>query len=243
MLTLVIDLDTDLYQVCYAAQQAVDWDGTGIYTVYADLGSAISMLEAKIKGYQKELGAAGSILCLSDPGGCFRSEIYPEYKANRNPSMNRPLLYQPLREYLHREYPVEELPNLEGDDAVGICATEGGGIMVSIDKDMKTVPGILWNPSTGEKTVITPEEADRNHLIQTLTGDRVDNYPGCPGVGPKKVDKILVEGTWGEVVSAYEKADLTEEDALVQARVARILRAGDYNRETGEVNLWTPTSI
>ena len=45
---------------------------------------------------------------------------------------------------------------------------------------------------------------------------------------------------WSCIVSAYEKAGLNERDALQQARCARILRHGDFNFETQEVNLWTP---
>lgn len=46
---------------------------------------------------------------------------------------------------------------------------------------------------------------------------------------------------WSCIVSAYEKAGLTEQDALVQARCARILRHGEYNFKTKKVKLWTPT--
>ncbi|NRP84102.1 exonuclease [Marinobacterium sp. xm-d-509] len=45
---------------------------------------------------------------------------------------------------------------------------------------------------------------------------------------------------WRCIVSAYEKAGLTEQDALVQARCARILRHGEYAFETKKVKLWTP---
>ena len=83
--------------------------------------------------------------------------------------------------------------------------------------------------------------ADRFHLYQTLVGDQTDNYKGCPGVGPVKAETALgANPTWASVVGCYEKAGLTEEDALVQARVARILRHGEYNKMTCEVKLWTP---
>jgi DNA polymerase-1 len=42
------------------------------------------------------------------------------------------------------------------------------------------------------------------------------------------------------VVAAYEKAGLTEEDAIVQARVARILRYEEFNQKKEEVLLWNP---
>lgn len=55
-----------------------------------------------------------------------------------------------------------------------------------------------------------------------------------------KTDLAPYENWWHSVVSAYEKVGLTEADALVQARCARILRHGEYNFETKEVHLWTP---
>jgi DNA polymerase-1 len=45
---------------------------------------------------------------------------------------------------------------------------------------------------------------------------------------------------WSEVLATYEKKGLTYEDALIQARIARILRGDEYNLDTGEMNLWTP---
>lgn len=45
---------------------------------------------------------------------------------------------------------------------------------------------------------------------------------------------------WDGVVSLFDKAGLGEEEALVQARVARICRASDYNFKTKQVKLWTP---
>ena len=45
---------------------------------------------------------------------------------------------------------------------------------------------------------------------------------------------------WSAVVSTFEAKGLTHADALLQARLARILRREDYDRETGEITLWTP---
>ena len=88
---------------------------------------------------------------------------------------------------------------------------------------------------------VTQEQADYNHLLQTLTGDSVDGYSGCPGIGPKRAEKILETCDWDSVVSAYNKAGLEEQDALVQARVARILRWGEYDKRKKEPILWNPS--
>ncbi|NBS69172.1 hypothetical protein EBT31_09700 [bacterium] len=47
---------------------------------------------------------------------------------------------------------------------------------------------------------------------------------------------------WETVVQTFEERGMTEEDALLNARLARILQYTDYNFDTDEPILWTPTS-
>jgi DNA polymerase-1 len=81
-----------------------------------------------------------------------------------------------------------------------------------------------------------------------VLGDAVDGYSGCPGIGPKKAETVLANAKdgvspWGVIVGAYVKAGLDEEDALLQARLARILQFGDYDLKTNKVKLWEPPTI
>jgi DNA polymerase-1 len=146
-------------------------------------------------------------------------------------------------------YKVLRHEGIEADDVMGILATkpgnEGRTIIVSDDKDMRSIPGKLWRENGDperEVIEITEAEADRYHLYQTLVGDQSDNYPGCPGIGPKKAEGVLKgDNPWAAIVAAYTKAGLTEEDALVQARVARILRWSDWCHETKQPKLWSPS--
>lgn len=112
---------------------------------------------------------------------------------------------------------------------------------------MKTLPVRLWSQDDRLAYKNSEVIADWYWMSQTLSGDATDGYKGCPGVGPKRAADILGEPgrhelpeLWERVVKAYEKAKLTEDDALVQARCARILRHTDYNLDTGEISLWTP---
>jgi DNA polymerase-1 len=163
-----------------------------------------------------------------------------------------------MRAWAHETYRTYERPGLEGDDVLGILATHptlipGEKIVVSLDKDLRSVPctlvnyGGIVNPKIKETPpqIITVDEADRFHMQQALTGDRVDGYPGCPGVGPVRAARILggcttISEMWVRVVHAYQEKGLGEEIALQNARVARICRAQDYNFTTKEVILWTP---
>ena len=74
------------------------------------------------------------------------------------------------------------MPTLEADDAMGIYATKHpGNIIVSPDKDMRQIPGKLYNMD--EVIDITPEDGMQWHYIQTLAGDQTDGYSGVPGIG------------------------------------------------------------
>ena len=132
------------------------------------------------------------------------------------------------------------MPTLEADDALGIYATRNpGAIVVSPDKDLRQIPGLLYDYK--ETVTITPEEGAKWHLIQTLAGDATDGYGGCPSYGIRRAAALLDEKgySWKTVVEAFESKDMTEEDALRNARLARILTKDDYDDKTG-VKLWTP---
>ena len=120
--------------------------------------------------------------------------------------------------------------------------------LLNQQKDFKAIPCKLYNPDKPELGVedITEGAADRHHMFQTLVGDSSDNYKGCPSVGPVKANKILddcdgAEETWEAVLKNFDKAGLSSKHALVQARLARILRHGEYDFETRKVKLWQPT--
>jgi DNA polymerase-1 len=168
--------------------------------------------------------------------------------------MRKPLCFTAIRERLEQTYKVAKYPTLEADDVMGILATKGVGdtIICSMDKDMMQIPGKLWDGK--DLHVITETGGDYWHMYQTLVGDTTDGYKGCPGIGPAKAQKLLQEaidsnahlsGTvahccWPAVAEAFENAGLTETDALTQARLARILRASDWDFNKKEVKLWQP---
>ena len=154
-----------------------------------------------------------------------------------------------LREHLVKEWGATIIEPLEADDVLGIWATDKAfhagerKIIVSSDKDMRTLPCELWNPNKPEVGIekITRASANKYHLFQTLVGDATDGYAGCPTIGPTRAARILdASPTWEAVVDAYQQQGLTEQDALKQARLAKILRVSDYNAEKGKVKYWKP---
>lgn len=113
--------------------------------------------------------------------------------------------------------------------------------------------------------------ATRKWMMQTMMGDSTDGYTGIPRIGEKKAEEILqnprrlmksvktlqsgknkgkqkIEWVlggqctlWESMVSHAAKADMSEAELIVQARVARILRDGEYDAEKNTIKLWTPT--
>lgn len=238
----LIDADILLYQAACAVEKEIDW-GSDMWTLHSDAREGKMMMDIAIAEIKEATKTKDFILCFSSPNN-WRFRVLADYKANRI-STRKPVCYHALKQYSEDTYDTRSYGTLEADDVIGLIATAPGDetdyIMVSQDKDFKSIPGKHYNPRTQEFFTIDRQSADRFHLYQTLVGDQTDNYKGCPGVGPVKAENVLTAcPNWTGVVGCFEKAGLTEEDALVQARVARILRHGEYNKMTCEVKLWTP---
>lgn len=249
MLQFLIDADMVVFESCASEMIPVEWeDGLWTYQVTeADIQNHIDSIVERILGdvctklnYE---GQWGITMCFSDANSNFRKRIYPEYKANRK-HLRKPLCYPTIVQWVKDNYNTLQLPDIEADDCVGILATSLGGDIVNVsgDKDFKSIPGYFYNYQKAEISRISRKEADRWFLTQTLIGDTADHYPGCPTVGIKTAEKIFDKfgATWETVRDAFIAHGKTEEDALTQARVARILRAEDYDMEKQEVKLWSP---
>lgn len=260
MRVLLLDSDVLVYRFAYACEAPVRWD-EDTWTYYGDLGKAKREMLHFVKELVENMAADEVRHFLSDSKENWRREVYDGYKGKRSGWMEvaqgmipkhgprRPMLWKPMRDWLVEEHGALIVDGLEGDDLLGLEATAPSTntfIMVSIDKDMRTVPGWHFNPDLPLDGVfqVTEEQAARYHMFQTLMGDATDGYPGCKGVGKVRAAKILdgadtwENGMWDAVVNAYERAKLTEHDALMNARVARIMQHGDY--VDGEVRLWEP---
>lgn len=249
MKTALIDADTLIYEASLAAEQPIEW-GDDLWTLHASMAEARFRFDSLVETIKTATGADTLVLALSDGDASarWRNKVMASYKFNRK-RVRRPVCYVPLRAYCHETYTTFERPSLEGDDVLGILMThpniiKGDRVLVAIDKDMRTIPGEHYNYTKEDHFVITPGEAAYHHMLQTLTGDTTDGYPGCPGIGKvtaaRLLDGELVENYWPIVVKAYEKAKLSEEVALQNARVARICHHTDYDFNKKEVILWTP---
>ena len=240
-MSLLIDADFIVYKCCAASETEIDF-GEDLIVVTSKFTEAYEYVERELYNIANDLGCFDeSILFFSDSVN-FRKSIDPAYKGHRN--RKKPCGYKRVINKLKEDYHVVVMPSLEADDAIGIYATkEKGHIICSPDKDMRQIPGDLYD-LTNEVVTITKEEGDRWHLIQTMAGDQTDGYGGVPSIGIKRADALLTEkgATWNTVLETFLEKGLTEDDALMNARLAKILQVEDYDFTNQEPRLWSPSS-
>ena len=154
-------------------------------------------------------------------GPNFRHEKYPEYKANRPPMPDDLAVQIPYIKKIvtaHNIHTLEE-QGVEADDLIASAArtlTAAGCkvIVVSGDKDLLQLVGrdiILWDPM--KDVVMDPEAIKKKYNVApeklldlfALTGDKSDNIPGVPGIGPKSAEKLINE--FGSLENLYENMD------------------------------------
>lgn len=266
--TLLVDADIIAYQVASTHEEVFYWDGKeNAPAVVTDLEKALKTADERLSELMYTLRADNLVIGLTDRGNEFRKDFWPDYKGNRKG--RKPELLFPLLEHFEKNYKTFKRPRLEADDCLGILSTHptlitGEKIIVSEDKDLQSIPGLLFNPAKdSEPRKISKLQADRFHLSQAIIGDTTDNYPGARGVGPKspEVAGVMaaqsVTEAWGHVMAAFTRAAIKEAvkvgkeptdinmvavttQATIQARCARILRASDWNFKEKRPVLWYP---
>ena len=237
---LLIDADFIVYKSCAAAESEIDF-GNDVILVTSDFSDAYGAAKRELTKLENKFGSFSTMILFFSDSVNFRKKILPEYKGHRN--RKKPCGYKRVINKLKEEYKVIIKPGLEADDTMGIYATRyTGNMIVSPDKDMRQIPGKLYN--FDNVFTVSKEDGAKWHLIQSCAGDQTDGYSGIPGIGVKRAEALFNEHgySWKTVVKAFKDKGLTEDDALVNARLARILTSDDYDFKAKEPILWSPTS-
>lgn len=272
MTKVYIDGDVLVYKAAHAAEREFRWPD-GVWTYHASEEDGIKAFKWWVDKILKECKSDTYTIAVSDYEENFRKTVYPPYKSNREDT-RKPLLLNFLREHVEKTYSTVDLASAEADDVLGILATidsknDVDCIIATVDKDLLQIPVDVYNIDKGEVSLASTRDCERMFHTQILTGDPVDGYPGCPGVGAETAAKILDDphileeyehvfksgprkglretrfrkgpscSVWEAIVSRYNKEGLTEDDALAQARCAKILQDDNLSKE-GEIVLWTP---
>ena len=154
-------------------------------------------------------------------GPNFRHEKYPEYKANRPPMPDDLAVQIPYIKKIVEAHNIHtmEKQGVEADDLIASAARKlkAAGyriVLVSGDKDLLQLVGddiILWDPM--KDSVMDPEGVKKKYNVApeklldlfALMGDKSDNIPGVPGVGPKSAEKLINE--FGSLENLYANLD------------------------------------
>ena len=237
---LLIDCDFVVYKCTAAAESEIDF-GDDVIVVTSSFKEAYSCVKRELNRIANKFGSFDEMILFFSDSKNFRKDIQKSYKGHRN--RKKPCGYRRVINKLNDEYPVIKMAGLEADDSMGVYATKHtGNIIVSPDKDMRQIPGMLWNFE--ESTLIKPEDGAKWHLIQAMAGDNTDGYAGVPGIGVKRAVALFEEKgySWKTVVEAFKEKGLSEDIALENARLARILTNEDYDDKKMEPILWNPST-
>ncbi len=210
---ILVDGSTYLFRAFHALPPLTASDGfpTG----------AMRGVIAMIRKLAKDYPGSPLVIVFDPKGKTFRDDLYSEYKANR-PPMDDDLRRQiePTFEIIRAMgLPLLTVPGVEADDVIGTLAhagsAEGRAVLISTsDKDMAqlvndrvTLLNTMSETSMDREGVIekfgVPPELIIDYLA--LMGDKVDNIPGVPKVGPKTAAKWLNEhGSLDGVMAAAD---------------------------------------
>ncbi|PHS26368.1 MAG: DNA polymerase I [Methylophaga sp.] len=198
---ILVDGSSYLYRAYHAMSQAnlTNAQGQATGAIYG----VVNMLRKLLVDYKPELIA----VVFDAKGKTFRNELYAEYKATR-PPMPDDLREQiePLHDVVRAMgFPLLMVADVEADDVIGTLAHQATELKIDTvistgDKDMAqlvnehvTLINTMSNTMTDIAAVHEKYGIAPNRIIDylALMGDKVDNIPGVPSVGPKTATKLL----------------------------------------------------
>jgi DNA polymerase-1 len=245
---ILVDGSSYLYRAYHAMPPLTNADGQATGAVYG----VVNMLRKLLRDYNP----AHIAVVFDAKGKTFRNDMYPEYKAHRPP------MPDDLREQIEPIHaivramglPLLMVDGVEADDVIGTLAqqaTEQGinTIISTGDKDMAqlvnehiTLINTMNNSTTDIQAIMDKYGIAPNRIIDylALMGDKVDNIPGVPSVGPKTATKLLQQYDSLEGVIAHadevkgklgEKLRETAPILPLSYQLATI-KLGIFNRKT-----------
>jgi len=198
-MVLLIDADSLIFASCYRSKE-----NPGDHPYYEDLEDAKIKFDhqlMKIVNDLEEQFEIDKIITFNGSKGNFRKLITPVYKANRKKQELPPLLH-PMHKYVKEQYNSIFGYGIETDDLVArywkTLSDDIGRdnvMIVSIDKDYKQFPCLIYNYHYKHKTIIdiTPQEAIYNFYEQMIVGDSADNVNYFRGRGKKFAEKYYAD--------------------------------------------------
>lgn len=187
---VLVDADSLVWSSCYRQKEHPEDDG--LNTLQEAIGKFDEVF-MKIINTIEETYNLEKVIVFNNSIGNFRKQISKTYKANRVKRDIPEILWQ-LHEHVSNSYESKKGIGVETDDIVArywkeLTDTFGRNevIIVSIDKDYKQLPCIMYNYHSKHQCFydISEAEAKRNFYTQMIVGDTADNINFCKGYGEK----------------------------------------------------------
>mgnify|MGYP003670443446 FL=1 len=211
-MVVLFDADSLIFSSCYKKKESPEDDG--FHHVLEDCIVKFDEVFMSIINHLEDIYEITEVKTFSGSKGNFRKYISPKYKANRNYNALPPLLND-MHDFVKEEYNSIWGYGCETDDVVAKYWFElsksigrDNVIIVSIDKDYKQFPCLMYNYHFKHKVIydITEQEALYNFYEQMIIGDTADNVNYCKGYGKKYAEKYLndCESKYSYVRKIYE---------------------------------------
>ena len=196
---LLVDADSLIFASCYKKRETPEDE-----KYYTDIGDARNKFDEQfmaIVNRLEELYNVDKVLCFSGSKGNFRKILSSTYKANRKKQELPPLLTE-MHQFVKEYYDSIHGYGVETDDMVArywfnISQDLGRDnvMIVSIDKDYKQFPCLMYNYHYKHKEIldISEDEAMYNFYEQMIMGDTADNANFFRGKGKRFAKKYFVD--------------------------------------------------
>lgn len=237
----IIDADSYLYRAALTCNELVQLQ-PGMYYECWDINKAREYLSDIATSMMGRTGCDEYVFVTGGVGKNFRYTINPNYKSNRK-KQAKPIMLDKVKEMAFDEFPIVYIPCLEADDTCRILMEENkDNVIVSIDKDLRTFSGKIYDSYHDILRYITPQQAEANFKRQLLIGDKTDGYSGVPKIGQATADKLILDGiTIDEIIEKYVECGLGIEYFEMVYNCAKILGKEDY--DDGIIKLYGDKSI
>ena len=196
---LLVDADSLIFASCYKKREHKDDE-----RFYKDIEDSKAKFDEQfmsIVNKLEDMYNVERVITFSGSKGNFRKLITPVYKANRKKQELPPLLDE-MHQFVKDEYNSVWGFGIETDDIVARYWKElsnevgrNNVMIVSIDKDYKQFPALIYNYHYKHKEVldISEDEALYNFYEQMIIGDTADNVNYFKGKGKKYAEKYLAD--------------------------------------------------